>query len=84
LFSEKLPHVWLNSSSILITQTNKQKDFASSTVKQNYNKLTYFEHLKKYTMFFLQAKYQHSEEATKDMSLFLKKLIGLLNRITVI
>ena len=25
-------------------------------------------------MFFLQAKYQHSEEVTKDMSLFLKKL----------
>ena len=35
-------------------------------------------------MFFLQAKYQHSEEVTKDMSLFLKNLIGLLNRITVI
>ena len=25
-------------------------------------------------MFFLQAKYQHIEEVTKDMSLFLKKL----------
>ena len=29
-------------------------------------------------MFFLQAKYQHSEEVTKDMSLFLKNLTGLL------